>query len=137
VKSLNEIYIPAAELYSRAVFVSELDDDSNEYLGESTKRISLQSAPFDIVEYISEKTRLSYPDLMKIFLCYNKHAEIAKNPVKWAQEAINRIKTKEFESMATIRYNKTGESYTIEQVLKYDIPRLGKRIIKTPERGLL
>jgi len=89
----------------------------------------------DLVEEISENTSLAYPTVFKIMERISNKKEILKNPPRFLQEAVQKIRMVELEEMVRgIRYNLTGDVFNDE--FQAIILKDTERVQATPNRGI-
>lgn len=104
--------------------------------GTENKNVSIQFAGIDIIKEISANTSLAYPTVFKIVSGITNKKEIIKNPPRFLQEAVNKIKNIELDEMLrALDYKVTGEAFEIEQFDKYIIKNTDK-IQPTPNKGI-
>lgn len=138
VQALNEIEMPYYEAEIALNRIKNISEESVEYenLGRETVKLKTRVSPLDIIEEISENTRLSYPAAVKIFSRLKNTREIMKNVPRFMQEAITRIKNIELEEMLrALEYRLTDEKFDLSQFEKIII-RNTERIADTPNRGV-
>ncbi|MFA5251210.1 MAG: hypothetical protein WC454_01320 [Phycisphaerae bacterium] len=138
IKSINEITISEHQLQvalGRIQGLSEEGIETTDFRTES-KKASIQFTPIDIVEEISKNTSLAYPTVFKIVSKINNKQEILKNPPRFIQEAVNKIRNIELDEMLrALSYKLTEEVFDIGRFEKY-ILKNTNRIQPTPNKGI-
>jgi len=105
-------------------------------LGTSSKEFYSVFAPLDLVEEISENSYLAYTTVFKIVKGLNNHAAIVKNPPRFMQEAVKRIREIENEEMLrALEYRLNGQVFDLSAFERYVIRNTDK-IQPTPKRGV-
>lgn len=95
----------------------------------------VQYTAIDLVEEISENTSLAYPTVFNIIKQINNKTEILKNPPRFLQEAIQKIRMVELEEMVRgLQYKTTGEVF--DDDFKITILKDSERVQPTPNRGI-
>ena len=138
IRSLNEILIPEHQIQvslGRIHEISEEGIDIQDYRTES-KKASITFSPIDLVEEISENTSLAYPTVFKIIQGIENKSEIIKNPPRFLQEAVQRIRNIELDEMLrALDYRLTGERFQLDRFEKHIIKNTLK-IEATPNKGI-
>ena len=139
VKALNEITISEYQIQissGRMQSLSEKSVQMTDFRTESRNDRNIRFASFDIIEEISENTSLAYPTVFKILSAIDNKNELIKNPPRFLQEAVNKIRNIELDEMLrAIDYRLTGEAFDIKQFDKYIIKNTDK-IQHTPNKGI-
>ena len=139
VKALNEITISEYQIQissGRMQSLSEKSVQMTDFRTESRNDRNIRFASFDIIEEISENTSLAYPTVFKILSAIDNKNELIKNPPRFLQEAVNKIRNIELDEMLrAIDYRLTGEAFDIKQFDKYIIKNTDK-IQPTPNKGI-
>jgi len=105
-------------------------------MGSETTTLATVFAPVDLVEEISENSALAYPTVFKIVRGLRNHNEIVKNPPRFIQEAVKRIRDIELDEMLrALEYRVNGEIFDIDSFEPF-IVRNTDRIQPTPKRGV-
>lgn len=107
------------------------------HMGSETKiLVTARYSSLDIVEEISENSGLAYSTVFKIVTGLTNHKEIVKNPPRFVQEAVKRLKDIELDEMLrALEYRLNGEAFKLSDFEKY-IVRNTDRIEPTPNRGV-
>lgn len=138
IKALNEITISEHHLQvalGRIQSLSKKGVETSDFRIES-KKASIQFAPLDIIEEISENTSLAYPTVFQIVSKINNKQEIIKNPPRFLQEAVNKIKNIELDEMLrALSYKLTDEVFDIGRFEKYIVKNTDK-FQPTPNKGI-
>jgi type III restriction enzyme len=139
INSLNEIKISEHQLeisLGRIETVSDKAFKPPENFKRETKSAKIEYSPIDIVEEISENTSLAYPTVFKIIKGLRNHNQIIKNPPRFIQEAVKRIKHIELDEMyRALEYKVTGSLYDINLFKKIE-KRNTNSIQPTPKKGI-
>ena len=126
---LNEITIPEYQIQislGRIQGISEDGIDTQDFRTES-KKSSITFSPIDLVEEISENTSLAYPTVFKIVQGIKSRKEIVKNPPRFLQEAVHKIRNIELDEMLrALDYRLTGEAFDLQQFEKLIIKNSDK-----------
>ena len=100
------------------------------------KKSALQFSPIDLIEEISENTSLAYPTVFKIISRMKNRTEIVKNPPRFIQEAVRRIKNIELDELfRALDYRTTGEVFDID-LFKESIIKNTDKVQETPVKGI-
>lgn len=138
VKAINDITIPQHQVQialGRIQSISHRGIKTNDLRTES-KLVNALFAPIDLVEEISENTSLAYPTVMKIVQGIQNRKEIIKNPPRYLQEAIQKIRHIELDEMyRALTYQITDETFDIDQFAQC-IVKNTDRIEPTPTKGI-
>jgi type III restriction enzyme len=138
VTALNEITISESKIQFTLgrIQVSDKGEFESSDARHDCIKASVQFAPLDLVEEISENSALAYPTVFKIVSRLENKKEIVKNPPRFLQEAVNRIKNIELEEMVrAVSYHITGETYGLDS-FKDVITKNTDKIEATPKRGI-
>ena len=121
IKELNNIKILEHKIQvslGRLKDISEKGIKTEDFRTES-KKAKIVFNSIDLIEEISESTSLAYPTVFKIIKDINKN-EIIKNPPRFLQEAIDKIKKIELDEMLrALNYQTTGESFNLDGFEKF------------------
>ena len=138
IKAINEIAIAEHQLQISAGRIRDISAkgiESQDFRTE-TKVANIRFAPIDLIEEISENTSLAYPTVFKIVQGINNKVEILKNPPRFIQEAVQKIRHIELDEMLrALDYRLTGEAFDINDFEKYIVTHT-KRIEPTPNKGI-
>lgn len=138
INTLNEITIPEHQIQvslGRIQGISEDGIQAQDFRSES-KAVNVLFAPIDLVEEISENTSLAYPTVFKIVQGLNNRKEIIKNPPRFLQEAVQKIRYIELDEMLrALDYRITGETFDIDQFEQFIVKNTDK-IEPTPNKGI-
>lgn len=138
INALNEIIIPEHQIQvslGRIQGISEDGVDTQDFRTES-KKASITFTPIDLVEEISENTSLAYPTVFKIVQGIDNRKEIVKNPPRFLQEAVQKIRNIELDEMLrALDYRITGETFDLDQFQELIIKN-SEKIEPTPNRGI-
>jgi len=138
VKAINEITISEHQVQvalGRIQSISEDGIQTQDFRTES-KAVNVLFAPIDLVEEISENTSLAYPTVFKIVQGLNNRNEIIKNPPRFLQEAVQKIRYIEIDEMLrALDYRITGETFDIDQFEQFIVKNTDK-IEPTPNKGI-
>lgn len=138
IKALNEITIPEHLIQINIGRIQGLTSEgvTTSGYGEETKKASITFSPLDIIEEISENTAIAYPTVFKIIQGFHNKKEIVKNPPRFLQEAIQRIRNVELDEMLRAPdYKLTGETLNLDEFKKCIIKNTEK-IEPTPNKGI-
>ncbi|MCU0289406.1 MAG: hypothetical protein MUF15_23790 [Acidobacteria bacterium] len=138
IEKLNEIELfhYEAEIARNRIKSISVETVEHENLGWETVKLKTRVTPLDLIEEISENTRLSYPAAVKICSRLKNIREIIKNVPRFIQEAITRIKDIELEEMLrALEYRLTDEKFDLSRFEEIII-RNTERIADTPNRGV-
>jgi type III restriction enzyme len=137
INAINQITISEHKILLEMNQIKSISQDgitSGEKRSQLVKAKAFYSS-IDLVEEISENTSLAYPTVFKIIGGISNKNEILKNPPRFLQEAIQKIRGVELEEMVRgIRYNTTGEVFADD--FKAIIEKDTDRIQATPNRGI-
>ena len=138
IKAINEITIAEHQVQialGRIQSISEDGIQTQDFRTES-KTVNVLFAPIDLVEEISENTSLAYPTVFKIVQGLNNRKEIIKNPPRFLQEAVRKIRYIELDEMLrALDYRITGETFDIDQFEQFMVKNTDK-IEPTPKKGV-
>ncbi|MBU1615971.1 hypothetical protein KJ693_11780, partial [bacterium] len=138
INSLNGITISE---YKLEVSLGRIQDISADTVETSDFRTESRAAhtffaPLDLIEEISENTSLAYPTVLKIVKGLTNLKEIIKNPPRFLQEAVNKIRDIELDEMLrALEYQISGEAFELDKFQQYIIKNTEK-IEPTPNRGI-
>ena len=135
---LNEITIPEHQIQvslGRIQGISDNGIDTQNFRTES-KKAAITFSPIDLIEEVSENTSLAYPTVFKIIQGIKSRKEIVKNPPRFLQEAVRKIRNIELDEMLrALDYRLTGEAFDLQQFEKLIIKNSDK-IEATRNRGI-
>ena len=138
VNALNEIIIAEHQVQvalGRIHDLSEEGIETTDFRTES-RNANIQFASLDLIEEISENTSLAYPTVFKIVSGLKNQKEIIKNPPRFLQEAVKKIRNVELDEMLrALDYRLTGEVFDISKFEKLIIKNSDK-IEPTPNKGI-
>ncbi len=138
IKAINEIKILEHLVRVDLIKIKGLSEKGVEIssVGTENKNVSIQFAGLDIIKEISANTSLAYPTVFKIVSGITNKKEIIKNPPRFLQEAVNKIKNIELDEMLrALSYKVTDEVFETEQFDEYIVKNTDK-IQPTPIRGI-
>lgn len=138
IEAINEIVIPEHLIQINIGRIQGLTSEgvTTSGYGEETKKASITFSPLDIIEEISENTAIAYPTVFKIIQGIQNKKEIVKNPPRFLQEAIQRIRNIELDEMLrALDYKLTGETFNLNEFKKFIIKNTEK-IEPTPNKGI-
>jgi type III restriction enzyme len=137
-EALNNINIAdyEAEVSSRSIGTITEDGIEDEFGGKESYKLKAYFSALDLVEELSENTRLSYTTLFKIIDGITNHDHFAKNPPQYIHQASALIKNIELEEMLRgLDYHLTDETFPFEfddYIKNID----EKGYVLTPTRGV-
>lgn len=138
IKAINEITIAEHQIQislGRIQGISEEGIETQDFRTES-KSAKIIFSPIDLVEEISENTSLAYPTVFKIVQGISNKNEIIKNPPRFLQEAVQKIRYIELDEMLrALDYRVTGEAFEIDRFEKFIVKNTDK-IEPTPSKGI-
>ena len=138
IKTINELTISEHQVQvalGRIQSISEEGIQTQDFRTES-KAVNVLFAPIDLVEEISENTALAYPTVFKIVQGLNNRKEIIKNPPRFIQEAVQKIRYIELDEMLrALDYRITGETFEIDHFEQFILKNTDK-IEPTPNKGI-
>ena len=138
INALNEIVIAKHQV---EISLGRIQNLSQEGVGVSdfrteSRNTNLQFTAIDIIEEISENTSLAYPTVFKIIFGLENKKEMVKNPPRFLQEAIKKIRNIELDEMIrALDYRLTGEVIDINKFEKIIIKN-SEKIQPTPNKGI-
>lgn len=140
IDTINEIKISEYEALISLDRIKSIsvEDIERENIGSDKVKLKAQFSPIDLIEEVSENTQLSYNAVVKIVTGIKNINEIVKNPIRFLQEVIKKIKNIELEEMLrALEYKLNGENFDIndfdEVILSYADEN---RIVYTDRKGL-
>lgn len=135
---INEIAISEHQVQVALGRIQSISQDGiqiQDFRTES-KAVNVLFAPIDLVEEISENTSLVYPTVFKIVQGLSNRKEIIKNPPRFLQEAVQKIRYIELDEMLrALDYRITGETFDISQFEQFIVKNTDK-IEPTPNKGI-
>ncbi|MBW2607289.1 MAG: hypothetical protein JRD05_06580, partial [Deltaproteobacteria bacterium] len=138
INALNGIRIPEHQLQvslGRIQGISENGIDTQDFRTES-KKASITFSPIDLVEEISENTSLAYPTVFKIVQGISNRKEIIKNPPRFLQEAVQKIRNIELDEMLrALDYRIIGRTFDLKHFEQFVVKNTDK-IEPTPNKGV-
>jgi type III restriction enzyme len=138
IKAINEITIAEHQIQvslGRIQGISAEDIETQDFRTES-KAANATFSPIDLIEEISENTSLAYPTVFKIVQGIENKNEIIKNPPRFLQEAVQKIRYIELDEMLrALDYRLTGEAFDIDHFEQFIVKNTDK-IEPTPNRGI-
>ncbi|MCP3659103.1 MAG: DEAD/DEAH box helicase family protein [Bacteroidetes bacterium] len=138
IKALNKIEISEhiAEISLNRIQNITEQEIENQHLGKETRKLKTNFSAIDLIEEISENTALAYPAVFEIFKNLTNHSQIIKNPPRFLQEAINKMRNIELDEMLrAVNYSLTDEMFEIEKFEQY-ITKNTERVQATPNKGI-
>ncbi len=138
IEAINEIVIPEHLIQINIGRIQGLTSEgvTTSGYGEETKKASITFSPLDIIEEISENTAIAYPTVFKIIQGIQNKKEIVKNPPRFLQEAIHRIRNIELDEMLrALDYKLTGETFNLDEFKEF-IVKNTEKIEPTPNKGI-
>lgn len=138
IKALNKITIPEHLIQINIGRIQGLTSEgvTTSGYGEETKKASITFSPLDIIEEISDNTAIAYPTVFKIIQGIKNKKEIVKNPPRFSQEAIQRIRNIELDEMLrALDYKLTRETFNLDEFKKC-IVKNTEKIEPTPNKGI-
>lgn len=138
IKAINEITIPEHQIQislGRIQSISEEGIETQDYRTEN-KCANITFAPIDLVEEISENTSLAYPTVFKIIKGINNKDELIKNPPRYLQEAVQKIRYIELDEMLrALDYRLTGDTFDLDKFEQFIVKNTNKTE-PTPNKGI-
>ena len=138
VKAINEITISEHQVQvalGRIQSISEDGIQTQDFRTES-KSVNVSFAAIDLIEEIGENTSLAYPTVFKIVQRIQTRKEIIKNPPRFLQEAVQKIRYVELDEMLrALDYRITGQTFDIDQFEQFIVKNTDK-IEPTPNKGI-
>ncbi|MFA7230193.1 MAG: DEAD/DEAH box helicase family protein [Victivallaceae bacterium] len=138
IKAINEITISEHQVQvalGRIQSMSEEGIQTQDFRTQN-KTVSTAFSPIDLIEELSENTALAYPTVFKIVQGFKNKKEILKNPPRFLQEAVQKIRYIELDEMLrALDYRITGEIFDINKFEKLIVKNTDK-IEPTPNRGI-
>lgn len=113
IESLNEIRINDYTLEVQSMRITDIGNLNNaEYYGSQSYVGRAKFNPHDLVEEISEKTRLCYTSVLKIVAGINNQGQYIKNPPVFMEQAVFKIRQVQLDELVRcIEYTPTGNIY--------------------------
>ena len=138
IKAINEITIAEHQIQvslGRIRGISEEDIETQDFRTES-KAANTTFSPIDLIEEISGNTSLAYPTVFKIVQGIENKNEIIKNPPRFLQESVQKIRYIELDEMLrALDYRLTGEAFDIDHFEQFIIKNTDK-FEPTPKKGI-
>ncbi len=138
VNAINEITVPNPQIRiesGRVISLSEEEVSTGDFRSDS-KQVPSNFSPMDIVNEISEHTPLSYQAALNIVQKINNKRELVKNPPRFLQEAIKKIRNIQLDEMLrVIEYQVTEETFDLNQFQR-SIARNTGKLEPTPNKGI-
>jgi type III restriction enzyme len=138
IKAINEITISEHQVQvalGRIQSISEDGIQTKDFRTES-KTVNVSFTAIDLIEEISENTSLAYPTVFKIVQRLKNRKEMIKNPPRFLQEAVQKIRYIELDEMLrALDYRTTGEIFDINQFERFIFKNTDK-IEPTPNKGI-
>lgn len=138
IKAINEITISSHHVLVALGTIQSISEDGiqTKNFRTESKAASTSFAPIDLVEEISENTALAYPTVFKIVQGIQNKNEIIKNPPRFLQEAVQKIRYIELDEMLrALDYRITGETFDINRFEQFIVKNTDK-IEPTPNKGI-
>jgi type III restriction enzyme len=138
IETINEITISEHQVQialGRIQSMGEEGVQTNDFRTQN-KTVNTVFSPIDLIEELSENTALAYPTVFKIIQGIKNKKEILKNPPRFLQEAIQKIRNIELDEMLrALDYRVTGEAFDINQFEQFIVKNTDK-IEPTPNKGI-
>ncbi|MDI6781082.1 MAG: DEAD/DEAH box helicase family protein, partial [bacterium] len=138
INTLNEIIIPEHQIQvslGRIHSISEECINTQDVRTES-KKSAITFSPIDLVEEISKNTSLDYSTVFKIVHGIRNHNEIVKNPPRFLQEAVRKIRHIELDEMLRVI-----DPELVKETERFEFKWFGKseakRLAFTPSKATL
>ncbi|WKZ69163.1 MAG: DEAD/DEAH box helicase family protein [Melioribacteraceae bacterium] len=138
IEALKTIKVEAPQVEVALHRISDIQDvyTTAENKGRQAGKGKVTFAPMDIIEEISENTGISYKSVFEILKGIDNYNEVAKNPPKFLQEAVTKIRQIELDELVRgLTYKLNGDKYDLND-LKEIIIRNTDRFQETPNRGI-
>lgn len=138
IKAINEITIAEHQIQislGRIQGISAEDIETQDFRTQS-KAANTTFSPIDLIEEISGNTSLAYPTVFKIVQGIENKNEIIKNPPRFLQESVQKIRYIELDEMLrALDYRLTGEAFDIDHFEQFIIKNTDK-FEPTPKKGI-
>lgn len=138
IDALNGIAIPEHQIQvalGRIQSITEEGVETQDYRTQN-KNVNAHFSQIDLVEEISENTSLAYPTVFKIVQGFKNRKEIVKNPPRFVQEAVRKIRYVELDEMLrALDYRTTGETFDLSRFEPFIIKNTDK-IEPAPNKGI-
>jgi type III restriction enzyme len=138
IDELNTIKVEPPQIDIALYRIKEIENiySTSDHKGRDTGKGKVTFAAMDLVEEISENTGISYKTVFEIIKGIDNYSEIVKNPPKFLQEAVTKIRRIELDELVRgLIYKTNGERYDIDE-LKEVIIRNTDRFQATPRKGI-
>ncbi|MBU0701635.1 DEAD/DEAH box helicase family protein [bacterium] len=138
VKAINEITIPEHQVQVTLGRIQSISEDGIQLQDFRTenKSVNVLFSPIDLVEEIGENTSLAYSTVFEIVQGLDNKKEIIKNPPRFIQEAVQKIRYIELDEMLrALDYRITEETFDISRFEQFIIKNTDK-IEPTPNKGI-
>lgn len=138
IDALNGIAIPEHQIQvalGRIQSITEEGVETQDYRTQN-KSVNAHFSQIDLIEEISENTSLAYPTVFKIVQGFKNRKEIVKNPPRFVQEAVRKIRYVELDEMLrALDYRTTGETFDLSRFEPFIIKNTDK-IEPAPNKGI-
>ncbi len=137
IAALNQIEVAAYAAEITLTRITSMYEDSfeNKEMGHETQKLKAIHSPLNLVEALSEATRLSYPTTMNIIKALDNVEHIIANPTQFIHIASGLIKQIELDEMKRgLSYELTGESIPFDEFMQ--TIETFKQTRDTPKRGI-
>ncbi|MEK6967678.1 MAG: hypothetical protein AABX51_03550, partial [Nanoarchaeota archaeon] len=136
IKAINEIVIAEHQVlvaFGRIQGIDEKGIQMQDYRTQN-KNLKTTFSSIDLIEELSKNTALAYTTVFKIIHGFQNRKEIVKNPPRFLQEAVRKIRNVELDEMLrALDYRITGETFNINQFEQF-IVKNTDRIEPTPNK---
>jgi type III restriction enzyme len=135
---INQITIPDVVIEAQSRLIEEIKEEGfgAEFQGDDARRTQARFSPLDLIEELSENTRLSYRTLFAIVNGIKNQEQWIKNPPRYVHEAADIIRKTELKVMLRgLDYNLTGETFPFS----FDnfVANIAEdKFVNTPKRGI-
>ena len=138
IKVINEITISEHQVQVALGKIQNMSEEGiqTQDFRTQNKTVSTAFSPIDLIEELSENTALAYPTVFKIVQSFKNKKEILKNPPRFLQEAVQKIRYIELDEMLrALDYRTTGQTFDINQFEQF-IVKNTEKIEPTPNKGI-
>jgi type III restriction enzyme len=138
VNAINEIIISEHQVQVALGRIQSISADGMQTRNFRTesKSVNESFAAIDLIEEMSKNTALAYPTVFKIVQGIQNKKEIIKNPPRFLQEAVQKIRYIELDEMLrALDYRTTGETFDIDRFEQFVVKNTDK-LEPTPNKGI-
>lgn len=138
IKAINEITISEHQVQVALGRIQSMSEEGilTQDFRTQNKTVATAFSSIDLIEELSENTALAYPTVFKIVQGFKNKKEILKNPPRFLQEAVQKIRYIELDEMLrALDYRTTGQTFDINQFEQLVVKNTDK-IVPTPNRGI-